>query len=392
MEALINKYTEKLVRQGLCEPGRPLLGALDADLIWNRVAPEQAVLEEVVKRLNINAVLFAAPAEPYFSLIQSLAERAGDAIYPEDCETRTFLHDIPVVPDFSAEPIVAALKRRKSVIVSGKGIVTTGTVSPEQTFVVFSSVCFACFVKCFSDVVAPDRKISISAGLRNLLEETVADYKARVEAVSGRPLRVPGPLDTEKKAREAISEAGLRVVEAGMVDSFFGNVSCRLADMIYISQTGSSLDELTGVIDPCPLDGSSCAAVTASSELSAHRRIYETTDRCTILHGHPRFSVILSMYCTDLDCPRRGECHIKCERKRFVKDIPIVPGEVGTGKYGLCHTLPPAIAGRRGAIVYGHGLFTTGAEDFADALATMAAIEIMCADAWLDLFAQRSRL
>ena len=46
--------------------------------------------------------------------------------------------------------IVNALKMRKSVIIPDYGVITCGTVTPEQAFIVFSSVCFACFVNFFS--------------------------------------------------------------------------------------------------------------------------------------------------------------------------------------------------------------------------------------------------
>ena len=62
--------------------------------------------------------------------------------------------------------------------------------------------------------------------------------------------------------------------------------------------------------------------------------------------------------------------------------VPIVPGEVGTGPFGLCNTLPAALTGtsgeKRGAIVYGHGLFTLGAVDFRDAFATLMGVEHFC--------------
>jgi len=54
----------------------------------------------------------------------------------------------------------------------------------------------------------------------------------------------------------------------------------------------------------------------------------------------------------------------RCPEKRLVGDVPIVSGEVGTGPYGLCHTVPAAMAGRQGVIVYGHGVFTMGRQDF----------------------------
>lgn len=51
--------------------------------------------------------------------------------------------------------------------------------------------------------------------------------------------------------------------------------------------------------------------------------------------------------------------------------MPIVPGEVGTGPTGLCHTLPPAIAESGAALVHGHGVFTAGATDFNQAFARL---------------------
>ena len=162
-----------------------------------------------------------------------------------------------------------------------------------------------------------------------------------------------------------------------MVDSFFGNISCKFGDAVFISQTGSSLDELEGNIDRCPLDRSSCSAITASSEFSAHRGIYEKREVSTILHGHPKFSVIMSMLCDDFGCSGRGRCHLECSRERTAAGVPVVPGEVGTGPRGLCNTLPGALKGR-GAIVYGHGLFTAGKVDFADAYEHMHAIETEC--------------
>ena len=118
--------------------------------------------------------------------------------------------------------------------------------------------------------------------------------------------------------------------------------------------------------------------MTASSELIAHRAIILSTGMNAPLHGHPKFSVILSMDCEKESCPTRGQCHIKCKEPRFIYDIPIVPGEVGAGLTGLCNTLPPAMEGRRGVIVYGHGLFTVAQDDFNIAFANLRDVERMC--------------
>ena len=36
MKELVDKYAGKLVAAGLAEPDAPLIGGLDADLVWNR--------------------------------------------------------------------------------------------------------------------------------------------------------------------------------------------------------------------------------------------------------------------------------------------------------------------------------------------------------------------
>ena len=378
MQELVDKYAAKLVASGLGEA--PLIGGLDAELVWNRPDPACVELEKVFAGLNINSLLFAQPAEPYRTIIDHLASEAGDAIHPCDCETRTFMHDLPIVREFEAGGIVRALKQRKSVIVAGRGVVTWGAVSPEQAFIFLSSLCFACFVKFFSDCLLARRKGTLSDAQRKVLDAVVPHLDVLSETP---PELMRGPFGSEEAVYRAVSEAGRVTVEHRLVDSFFGNVSFRYGDTLYISQTGSSLDELEGCIDPCPMDGSSCAGITASSELIAHREVVLRSGADGILHGHPKFAVILSMDC-DRDCKNAGRCHIECAEERSVEDIPIVPGEVGAGPTGLCNTLPAAIEGRRGAIVYGHGLFTVARTDFNDAFANLLAVERMCRDTCLE--------
>ena len=377
MKQLVDKYAQKIVAAGLAEPGAPLVGGLDAALVWNRPDPVCAELEKVFAGLNINSLLFSEPAEPYRSIIRYLANHSPGAIQPSDCETRTMMHDLPVVPRFEADAIVHALKQRKSVIVLDRGVVTWGTVSPEQAFIFFSSLCFACFVKFFSDCLADSRAGKLSTEQRAILDMAFPLLDALPEIT---PPLMTAPLTSEDAVYRAVIEAGRVTVEHHLVDSFFGNVSYRYGDTLYITQTGSSLDELEGCIDPCPLDGSSCAGITASSELTAHRQIVLNTGMNAVLHGHPKFSVILSMDCEKENCDLIGQCHIRCKEPRFVEDIPIVPGEVGTGPYGLCNTLPPAMQGHRGVIVYGHGLFTVAQDDFNEAFANLLDIERRCRD------------
>ena len=381
MKELLEKYGEKLVSAGLADKGSPLVGGLDSCFEWNRDEKFTDSLEKIFYDLNINSLLFSRPSEPYRSIIDYLA-KGTRVIRPNDCETRTFLHDLPVVNRFDVGPVIRELRRRKSVIIPEKGIITWGTVSPEQAFIFYSSTCFACFVKFFSDFLVDSLSGSVTDEQQKVFDTAVSHLYSLPENPSA---LMKGPFKTGEQVKKAISEVGYLTVKHRLVDSFFGNVSCLLDGTLYISQTTSSLDELEGCIDACPLDGSSCVGITASSEYTAHREVLMRTWKKTMLHGHPKFSVILSMHCTKKDCKDRGNCHIKCPEKRFVEDIPIVPGEVGTGPRGLCRTLPPAMMGRRGVIVYGHGLFTTGTDDFNEAFSNLLDIEKMCRDRYLGM-------
>lgn len=406
---LLKKYAAKLVASGLCNAHEPLFAALDDELVWNRKTdPRQPLLRGVLERLNISALLIARPAGACQAALAELARQAladgTRSITPGDCETRTFLHDLPVLDELSPQAIAAALSHRKGCVILSPGeeggevhVAAYGTVSPEQAYVTFSSLCFAGFVAYFANYLQALRTTGVTDAQRAAF--------ARIAALlppdrADDPQLLPGPFSTEDAARAAIIQAGAKTVEYGLVDSYFGNISYRLpgqtpeTDTILISQTGSSLDELAPCIDPCRMDGGTCAGITASSEFSAHKAIYEGEGppdqggAQAILHGHPRFSVILSLDCPELDCPDLGQCHRACTRTRCVEDaatclnVPIVPGEVGTGPFGLCNTLPPAILGtsgpRRAAIVYGHGLFALGAHDFRDAFATLMQVEAFC--------------
>jgi len=376
MEELIRRYARKLIEQGMADPGAPLLAGLDDEIWWTRTDPAIPLLLGVIERLNVNSLLHCRPAEPYGSMIEYLAARADGAIRPRDSETRTFLHDLPVADALGVEEVAGRLKRRKSVITPGGTVTTVGSVSPEEAFISFSSVCFACYVTFMADCLHAARRGTIG-------DEARAILRAALDALGPLPREVAsslaaGPLRDADEVHAQIAAAGGLVVRHGLVDSFFGNVSYLLGGTLHISQTGSSLDELAGCIDPCPLDGSSSAGITASSELTAHLRIAERTGARAILHGHPKIGVALSLDCEVEGCEGAGTCHLRCDRDRRIGDVPIVPGEVGTGRYGLCNQVPEAMVGRRGVMVHGHGLFTVGRDGFAEALEAMFDIETMC--------------
>ncbi len=376
MNGLADRFAVRLERAGLTPPGGARIACLDEDLTFSRPDdPVNGFLAETIGRLGVACLMCVAPAEPYKTLLEFLAGREVPAIRPRDCETRTFFHDIPVVAGPSPDLAAAALSRRKGAYLPGHGILAHGALSPEQAFITVSSVAFAGFVKFFSDFLAAARAGAADAAWRQVFDTAVSFLPSPPASL---PALARGPFSDRATLLAAMAEAGRATVELGLVDSVFGNISYNLDGVLAISQTGAALDELDGAIDLCPLDGSSCAGLTASSELSAHAALAGLDGRRAILHGHPKFAVIVSMDCARAACPHRDACHVACDAARSVDDIPIVPGEVGAGPRGLVHTMPPALAGRRGAIVLGHGVFTMGADDFNEALASLSEIETLC--------------
>lgn len=401
MEKLIHKYIDKLEAQGLATKNNVVFLALDAELFSNApIEGDVLNLPKIFDLIEANSLLFAEPAEPYRSIIREIVVDRPEVfsreiivcdaskIVPLDCETRTFFHDIPLVDDPFPENMAKALSSRKSAIVRDRWVVTHGLITPEQSFISFSSVCFAIFVKYFYDSLIYLEKCCLGNRspdgefLKNFnrISSYVMDDSGTAQSAREMPhMLTQGPPKKEEEIFTMIAQAGRAVVDHHLVDSYFGNISYTHDDTMYISQTGSSMDELENHIDAVPLDKSSSVGITASSEFSAHRAIYEETGHHAILHGHPKFAVVMSMHCLKEGCDR-SSCHRLCKEKRHVCGIPVVSGEIGTGPTGLMHTVPPAMNEGRGGIVCGHGVFTSGNDDFRQPFDMLLEIETKCRD------------
>ena len=92
MERLIDRYENKLIKQGLAERSQLLIAEIETEIVWNRDDPKCDILAEVIRNLNISSLCFSPPAEPYRTLVDFLSSRA-DTITLKDNETRLFLHD-----------------------------------------------------------------------------------------------------------------------------------------------------------------------------------------------------------------------------------------------------------------------------------------------------------
>jgi ribulose-5-phosphate 4-epimerase/fuculose-1-phosphate aldolase len=387
MHDQIAKYTAKLVADRSAPDGSIAFAAQDDTLISAGNADLSRLAAQVLAQLNCLALAVACPALPFADFLVKRAQRDEHALLPRDTETRTFLHDIPFLRahELGNDPagaIADLLGNRKGIIVEGLGIVATGALTVEQAYINWSSVFHSTFVKYLEDLLAggfrlPDEAAAFGRFRNEWLTELTCD---------GLEFR-QGPFDNRSDILAEMARIGRYTVQRGLVDSFFGNISCRCGDLMYISQTASSLDELEGCIDPVPFGDSSTVGITASSELVAHRRIFEVTGCRAILHGHPRFAVVMSMACEEKGNCAITDCWKDCGKVRFLGDTPVVAGEIGAG--GIAKNVPPVIGETGQAIVYGHGIFSIGKNDFAEAFRAMVAVENRCREEYFRRFDER---
>jgi ribulose-5-phosphate 4-epimerase/fuculose-1-phosphate aldolase len=371
----VSKYSGKLLADRSALPGHLAFAAHDDALLSDGNPALARLCEETLSSIGSLGLVAARPSLPFAEFLVRRARAGENRIVPSDTETRTFLHDIPFLRseelgDDAPARIAGLLGKRKGVIAEGLGIVAAGPLTVEQAYVNYSSIFHATFVKYLLDLLAdgflvPGEKEAFASFRRGWLRPLSAE---------GLAFR-SGPMEDPQDILAEAAAVGRYAVERGLADSIFGNLSCRAGGTIYISRTAAGLDDLAGNMDQVPMDGSSTAGITASSELKAHRLIYENSGARTILHGHPRFSVAMSMLCDEAGCPVK-DCWKDCERVRLLGDTPVVAGEPGAG--GLAVRVPPAIASPGKAVVYGHGVFTLGRTDFAEAFRSMIAVENWC--------------
>lgn len=287
-------------------------------------------------RVPTDFFLLEEQREPYRTIAARYATSGIDRITPRDSETRLFLIDIPVIdrPQDAVADRTVHLTRDGALIIRG--------VKTEAQALIHRDIArFALFVHFFGEILASKR-----AGTLALTEWTLArELLAALPPLPAVPRLMHGPFADDSAAQRAVAEAGSALVAAGLVDSIFGNVSYRVRDTLLISRSGAPLDRLEGATVPCPLCEECGTARCASSEYPSHRRIALESRYRAVLHGHPIWTVILSLAAE--------------EHQLF--GLPVVTGDPGAD---LARTLPDAVTKHGAAIVRGHGLFAAGEFDF----------------------------
>jgi len=164
---------------------------------------------------------------------------------------------------------------------------------------------------------------------------------------------------------------GKKIVEQGLTGAFFGNVSRREGDRIWISTTGSMLDDLEHDLVQVHVKDAGPEDSRASSDLVLHRAVYARTKAHYVFHGHPTYSVALSLINKAGDRLEPDDM----ESRHALKGIPILDGDVSREE--LAPVLAETLADTPAAIVRGHGVFSGGA-DPVGTFACLCAVEHAC--------------
>jgi L-fuculose-phosphate aldolase len=149
-----------------------------------------------------------------------------------------------------------------------------------------------------------------------------------------------------------IAMFGRKVVSSRLTSSRFGNISARIDDSIFITKTGSMLDELDeSLIVTVGLQPCTEADAEASCETPVHRAVYGTSEAMAVIHTHSPYAVALSLL---MDRIRP----VDSEGLAFLGEMPVVDGHFGSGE--LAHSVSAALLEHRATVAKGHGVFAAG--------------------------------
>nr|WP_197074054.1 MULTISPECIES: aldolase [unclassified Methanosarcina] len=154
---------------------------------------------------------------------------------------------------------------------------------------------------------------------------------------------------------QEMAKYGRKLVEHGLVESNFGNISVRIGDQMLITRSGTALDEISGdnVVE-VEIQDTSSLDIIASSETVVHREIYRQTSALAIIHAHCPYAVVESL----LAGPGGVIVPVDSEGQYFLGDIPVVGGGIGSRE--LAENLAAGLSKHKGAVVYSHGTFAIG--------------------------------
>ncbi|MGD1004183.1 MAG: aldolase [Methanoregulaceae archaeon] len=141
---------------------------------------------------------------------------------------------------------------------------------------------------------------------------------------------------------------GKRLFDEHLVGGNFGNISIKVKNGMYITSTGSFLDD-PGDLVLVNFEGE--VPPQTSSEFRVHRQIYRKTQHSAIVHAHPPYAVAASLVFDNI-IPKDSEGQLLCP------SIPVVVERPGSDE--LAQNVANSLIDSNLVIARGHGTFAAG--------------------------------
>jgi L-fuculose-phosphate aldolase len=158
----------------------------------------------------------------------------------------------------------------------------------------------------------------------------------------------------DERIYEQFRDIGRDMYLSGLISSHGGNISVRLGDRVVIKRRGAMLGRLkphdlieTGI------EKNDSGVALASTELLAHRMIYQMTPALAIVHCHPRTAIAFSL-------SRDEIVPIDNEASYLLKKVPVIWEEFASGTPEMAQKLAQALQSYKIVMLRGHGSFAIG--------------------------------
>lgn len=158
----------------------------------------------------------------------------------------------------------------------------------------------------------------------------------------------------DPKIYEMFRDIGRDLYAGGLISSHGGNLSIRMGDRVVIKRRGAMLGNLKpNDLVETGLEKNDSGVALASTELLAHRTIYQETPALAICHCHPRTAIALSLSRDEL-------VPIDNEASYQLKKVPVVTEEFPSGTPEMARKVAEVLKNYKIIMLRGHGSFATG--------------------------------
>jgi L-fuculose-phosphate aldolase len=158
----------------------------------------------------------------------------------------------------------------------------------------------------------------------------------------------------DERIYQQFREIGRDLYVQGLISSHGGNISIRVGDRVIIKRRGAMLGRLKPHdLVETSIEKNDSGVALASTELLAHRTIYQMTPALAVVHCHPRTAIAFSL-------SRDEIVPIDNEASYLLKKVPVIWEEFASGTPEMAKNLAKTLQQYKIVFLRGHGSFAIG--------------------------------